>query len=133
MPNPPAAFSILTIVKSIFRRSIVFSRASLSARRPGFPTTSPTKRMLTGIFHGASLTDHRHLDLARILELRLDLFRHVFRHPERLVVGDLRRLHDDPKLSSRLDGERLLNALETVRDVFEFLQPLDVSLQNLAP
>src|SRR5512142_2448619 len=127
MPNPPAAFSMLTIVKSIFRRSIVFSRVSETARRPGLPTTSPTKRIrINGppssrVFHGAGLADDRDLDLARVLELGLDLLRDVLRQPQRFVVGDLRGLDDDPQLAPRLDRERLLHALEAVRDVLELL------------
>src|SRR5215813_1153954 len=44
-PNPPAAFSTFTIVKSIRCLSMRPSSASLRARRPGEPTTSPMKRM----------------------------------------------------------------------------------------
>ena len=44
-PNPPAAFSMFTIVKSILWRSMTLVSASFNARRPGDPTTSPTKRM----------------------------------------------------------------------------------------
>src|SRR6476660_8740631 len=76
-PNPPAAFSMLTTVKSIRRLSISGSSASSRARRPGEPTTSPTKRRFMAglparspcVLDGAGLADHGHLDLAGVLEL----------------------------------------------------------------
>src|SRR5215471_8553649 len=137
IPKPPAAFSMLTTVKSIRRLSMSGSSASWSARRPGAPTTSPTKSRFmrdasARVLHGARLPNDRDLDLAGILELRLDLLGHVAGEPERLVVGQARRLDDDPQLPSGLDGERLLDALEAVRDVLELLQALDVRLQDLA-
>src|SRR5215471_3855406 len=137
IPKPPAAFSMLTTVKSIRRLSMSGSSASWSARRPGAPTTSPTKSRFmrdasARVLHGARLPNDRDLDLAGILELRLDLLGHVAGEPERLVVGQARRLDDDPQLPSGLDGERLLDALEAVGDVLELLQALDVRLQDLA-
>src|SRR5437899_7635943 len=96
-PNPPAAFSMLTTVKSIFRLSISGRRASCRARLPGEPTTSPTKSKFTSVLcplvlgpwsttdYGPGTTDlpgvldrpgfsnDRDLDLARVLQLRLDL------------------------------------------------------------
>src|SRR5438132_719525 len=140
-PNPPAAFSTLTIVKSTFFRSISGESARSSARRPGEPTTSPTKRMfmerkfpipgLTGVLDRARLADHRDFDLPGILQLRLDLPRNVARQPESLVVRDPIGLDDDPQLPARLDGEGFLHPLETVGDVLELLEPLDVRLEDL--
>src|SRR6476660_8730755 len=100
-PKPPAAFSMFTIVKSMRLRSMTRVRASTIARRPGEPTTSPTKRMfirveaLSRVLHGPGLPDHRHLDLAGILQLGLDLLRDVARQPQSLVVRDAGRLDDD--------------------------------------
>src|SRR5262245_32731281 len=136
MPKPPAAFSTLTTVKSILRLSMSGRSASLSARRPGDPTTSPTKRRFTklpGVLHGPGLPNHGDLDLPGVLELRLDLLGDVAGEPERLVVGEARRFDDDPELPPRLDGEGLLDSLEPVGDVLELLQALDVGLQDLAP
>ena len=56
------------------------TRAPTTYDRP--PTTLPR------IFDGPGLPDHRDLDLAGILELRLDLLGHVAGEPERLVVRD---------------------------------------------
>src|SRR6266542_388039 len=156
-PNPPAAFSMLTTVKSIRRLSIKGRSASCEARRPGEPTTAPTKRMfivsatfyvrgstfpnlerrtssvaLPRIFDGPRLPDHGDLDLAGILQLRLDLLGHVAREPECLVVAQATGLDDDAQLAAGLNGKGLLNSLETVGDVLELLQPLDVGLQDLA-
>src|SRR6266508_3445830 len=164
-PNPPAAFSMLTTVKSMRRLSIKGSSASCKALRPEEPTTSPTKRTFitrepcavsgkprprtgprlvtrlttygsrtpaTRILDGPRLPDHGDLDLAGILQLRLDLLGHVAGEPERLVVAQAAGLDDDAQLAAGLDGEGLLDSLETVGDVLELLQPLDVGLQDLA-
>src|SRR4029077_20092586 len=45
-PAPPAAFSPLTITRSIFRSRFTAGTSAATAWRPGFPTTSPTKRTL---------------------------------------------------------------------------------------
>src|SRR5262249_62001986 len=116
---------------------MTFSSASASARRPGAPTTSPTKRMfmsegeasvLPCVFHGAGLPDDRDLDLPGVLQLGLDLLGHVARQPEGLVVGHAVGLDDDAQLAAGLDRESLLHALESVRDVLQLLEPLDVGL-----
>src|SRR5512143_3878116 len=74
-PKPAAAFSTLTITKSIPMEETISGRRSLMARRPGEPKMSATKRMFTrasaGVFHGARLADHHDLDLPRVLELPL--------------------------------------------------------------
>src|ERR1700730_14584479 len=169
-PNPPAAFSMFTIVKSIRCRSITPVSASPKARLPGAPTTSPTKRIfiksggrcqvagvrpgssrspityhlspityhlspttyhLPCVLHRPRLPNHCHFDLSWVLQLRFDLLRNVAGEPERLVIRYASRLDDDPELPARLDGERLLDSLESIGDVLELLEPLDVGLQDL--
>src|SRR5262245_22813432 len=85
-PRPAPPFSTLTTAKSMPIEETMSGRSSRTARRPGEPYTSATKRMFTsgrrsrglpGVLHGAGLPDHDHLDLARILELPLDAPRHV--------------------------------------------------------
>src|SRR5512139_3278252 len=141
-PKPPAAFSMLTTVKSILSRPMIFSSRE-SAFRPGFPTTSPTNRSFKaylsarvprggsggiekppGSFrkvNGPGFSDDRYLDLPRVLELRLDPLRDVLRHPEALVVVHLLRVDDDAQLSPGLDGVGLLDPLHAVRHLLELL------------
>src|SRR6266705_1798192 len=45
-PAPPAAFSPLAITRSMSRSRFTAGRSAATAWRPGFPTTSPTKRTL---------------------------------------------------------------------------------------
>src|SRR4051794_34346748 len=113
-----------------------------SARRPGLPITSPTKRsFIPGPPSSASsaraldrprLADHGHLDLAGVGQLLLDLASDVLRQPERRLVADLAAVDDDADLAAGLDGEGLLHPLEARRDLLQLLQPLDVGLQHLA-
>src|SRR5438445_4508899 len=99
--------------------------------RPTSSVLCPT--FLPGILHCAGLANHRDLDLAGILQLRLDLLGEVAREPEGLVVDQPVGLDDDAQLAPRLDSERLLNTLESVGNVLELLEALDVGLQDLAP
>src|ERR1700682_6161191 len=148
---------MFTIVKSIRCRSITPVSASPKARLPGAPTTSPTKRIfiksgvrcqVVGVRRGSSLSpvphhlsprifprprlpNHGHFDLSWVLQLRFDLLRNVAGEPERLVIRYASRLDDDPELPARLDGERLLDSLESIGDVLELLEPLDVGFQDL--
>src|ERR1044071_2203181 len=84
------------------------------------------------IFDHTHLANHRHFDLTRILQLRLDLPRDVFRQPDRLLVGDLLGVDDDAKLAPRLNREALRHAVHRVRDRLEALETVHVILENLA-
>ena len=55
----------------------------------------------------AALADHGHLDLARVLELVLDLARDLVREEHGAVVVDLGRLDDDADLAAGLERVRL--------------------------
>src|SRR5688500_9356085 len=138
MPKPPAAFSTLTTQKSTWWRSTSPGSSLRRTRRPGLPTMSPTKRSFTParrslrVFDRTGLADHRHLDLARLGEVLLDLLGDVAREPDRLLVGDLLAVDDDPNLAAGLDGEALLHALEARGDLLELLEALDVGLEDLA-
>src|SRR5207245_7503235 len=46
-PAPPAGFPPVTITRSTRRSRGMAGRSAATAWRPGFPTTSPTKRILT--------------------------------------------------------------------------------------
>src|SRR5687767_13756828 len=138
MPKPPAAFSTLTTQKSTWWRSTSPGRSLRRMRRPGLPTMSPTKRSFTParrslrVLDRTGLADDGDLDLPRVGEVLLDLLGDVAREPDRLLVGDLLAVHDDADLAARLDGEALLHALEARRDLLELLEPLHVSLEDLA-
>src|SRR6185436_10640809 len=84
------------------------------------------------IVDGACLTDHRHLDLARVFELVLDAAGDVLRQPHRFFVGDLLAFDHDPDFAAGLQGERLRHALERVGDALELFEPLDVGLEDVA-
>src|SRR5512138_3245892 len=140
-PNPAAAFSTFTTVKSMPIEETMSGRSSRTARRPGDPYTSATKRKFTvgsaaglpRVLHGARLADHDHLDLPGILELALDAARDVGRERHRARVVDVLGLDHDPDLASRLDGVGLLHPREAVGDLLERLEPLHVVLDALAP
>src|SRR5204862_7609870 len=68
------------------------------------------------------LPNHRHLDLARILELVFDAPRDVLRQPHGFLVGNLFALDHDPDLAPRLQRERFGHAAERVGDAFELFE-----------
>src|SRR2546423_7848024 len=111
-PAPPAAFSPLTMTMSILCSRFSAGTSAATACRPGFPTTSPTKRTLTealfGVLHRAGLADHGDFDLTGVLQRVLDLLRDVARKTRGLQVVELFGLHDDADLATRLDRERFL-------------------------
>src|SRR5512146_1121050 len=130
MPVPPAAFSQLATTRSVSRRDDSPARNSRTARRPGLPTTSPRNRThippaLPGVFHGPRLADHGDADLAGVRKLRLDLLGDIAREHRRRVVRHLHVVDDDAHLAARLDGVRLLDAGERLRDPLEILEPLE--------
>src|SRR5258706_5032463 len=88
---------------------------------------------LFGVIHRAGLTNHGDLDLAGVLELVLDSSRDILRQPDRLLVGDLLALDHDANLASRLQGERLRDALERIGNAFELFEAFDVRLEDVSP
>ena len=74
------------------------------------------RRLATGVeavrgdVRRAALADDRHLDLARVLELVLDLARDLVREQDRRVVVDLLRLDDHADLAAGLQRVDLLDA-----------------------
>src|SRR3954470_12417311 len=84
------------------------------------------------VVDGTRLADHRHLDLARILELVLNPPRDVLRQPDRLFVRDLLALDHDADLAPGLEGERFRDAFERVGNSFELLEPLYIRLEDVA-
>src|SRR6266540_25980 len=86
MTSAPASCNSFAILKSMRCSSRSKGRSAATASRPGRPTTSPTKRILTsretldrllGVLHGTRLADHGHLHLAGVLHRLLDLLRDV--------------------------------------------------------
>src|SRR2546423_9984582 len=65
---------------------------------------------LLRVLDRARLPDHRHLDLAGVLELLLDLAGDLVREQDRAVVVDRARLHHHPDLAARLHGVDLVDA-----------------------
>src|SRR5207253_1963546 len=80
----------------------------------------------------ALLADHRHLDLARVLELFLDVARDLVGEQLRLVVVDLLGLHDHTDLAPGLERIDAIDALPLRRQLLERLEALDVRLEALA-
>src|SRR5919204_3267065 len=107
-------------------------RSPRPARRSTSSARSASSSPLLRVLHRSRLADHRDLDLTRVLHRLLDLLRDVARQARAREVVDLLRLHDDADLAPGLDGERLLDALERVRDPLELLQALDVIRDDLA-
>src|SRR5262249_47044837 len=113
------------------------ARKAGSARRrnvmPGGPTTSPRERIrmvdsglriadlainsqsairnfLAGVLHGPRLADHRHLDLAWIIELFLNGPGDVPADAYRVAVASLRGVGDDAHFPAGLDGIGVFDA-----------------------
>src|SRR3989475_12285658 len=61
------------------------------------------------------LANHDHLDLARVLELALDLARDLIGETRRGGIVHRIGCDDDPHFASGLDGEDLLNTLKLRR------------------
>src|SRR4051794_30682515 len=78
------------------------------------------------------LPDHRHLDMARILELLLDLAGDLVREQHGAVVVE-RAGHDHhADLAAGLHGVDLVDAVVAGGDLLEVAQALDVLLERLA-
>src|SRR5690349_2062207 len=92
-----------------------------------FSVPTRRSRRSAGELARPHLADHRHLDLARISHLALDLAGDVARQHHGLVVADPRRLDEDADLATRLHGERLLDAAERVRDSLQVVEPAHVA------
>src|SRR5690349_3251207 len=104
----------------------------LSSARIAPPMAVPSIS-LAGKVHRARLADHHDLDLARILEVALDLARDLLGELARLAVVDRGGGNDHAHLSAGLDREHLLHARELGGDLLELGEPFDVGLEGLAP
>src|SRR5690554_251011 len=82
--------------------------------------------------HCPRLPDHDHLDLPGVLQLLLETTSDLLAHVDHPLVVDALRVDHHPDLAARLDREAALDALETLRDLLQLLQPLDVRLEHLA-
>src|SRR4051794_497049 len=79
----------------------------------------------------ARLADDRHLDLAGILELLLDLAGDLVRQQDGAVVVERAGVEHDPDLAAGLHRVDLVDAFMPRGDVLEVAQPLDVLLERL--
>src|SRR3954462_15883001 len=86
----------------------------------------------SSVVRGSRLPDHGDLDLARVLELLLDLARDLVREQDGAVVVEGARLHHHADLAARLHGVDLVDAVVARGDVLEVVQSLDVLLERLA-
>src|SRR5665648_839915 len=91
----------------------------------------PRRLRLLGDVDGAALADHGDPDLARVVELVLDVPGDLAGQQRRSVVVDLARLDHHAHLAARLHGEALLHALLALGDALQRLEPLDVVLERL--
>src|SRR5262245_4967422 len=98
-------------------------RSLMASRLPG----------LLRVLDRAGLPHHGDLDLARVLELLLDLLGDVARHDLRRQVVHVLRLDHHPDLAAGLHRVDLLHARVARADLLQALEPLDVGLQALAP
>src|SRR5918998_3411785 len=86
---------------------------------------------LSSVVGGARLPDHGDLDLARVLELLLDLARDLVAEQDGAVVVE-RPGHDHhADLAAGLHRVDLVDALVAGGDVLEVAQALDVLLERL--
>jgi hypothetical protein len=89
-------------------------------------------QLSTGVIGGAELADHRHLYLARVLEILLQFPSDAARQIASGKIVDLTRINHDPDLSTCLHGEHLLDPDEVAGECFEALEPANVRLEGLA-
>src|SRR5436190_14455158 len=94
-------------------------------------TASTLALGLLRVLDRARLPDDGHLDLARELELLLDLARDLVREQRRGVVVELARRHHDADLASGLHRVHLVHAGVAGGDLLEVAQPRDVLLERL--
>src|SRR5215213_11749231 len=87
---------------------------------------------LTSVVGGPRLPDDRHLDLARVLELLLDLAGDLVREQDGAVVVERARLDHHADLAAGLHGVDLVHAVVACGDLLEVAQALDVLLERLA-
>src|SRR5215510_15276986 len=97
-------------VRSRYRRSVMAPRL-------------PVAPHLLRVLDRARLAHHRDLDLARVLELLLDLLGDVARHDLRREVVDVLGLDHDPDLAAGLHRVDLLDARIARADLLEPLEP----------
>src|SRR3954464_11665055 len=86
----------------------------------------------SSVVRRSRLPDHGHLDLARVLELLLDLARDLVREQDGAVVVEGAGHHHHADLAAGLHRVDLVDAVVARRDLLEIAQALDVLLERLA-
>lgn len=79
------------------------------------------------------LADDSYFDLSGIGKAFFDFLYDVTSEPHGRKIIDFFGLNEDANFASGLDGVGLFNALETVGDLFEALEPFEIVVQALAP
>src|SRR5690606_37488911 len=85
------------------------------------------------VVHYPGFADDYDFDLARVLNLLLDLLDDVLHQEVGLAIVDLIRLDHDADFPAGLDGVGLFHAFEGIRYLFQGAETLDVRLQGLPP
>ena len=118
IPRPSAAFSPFTMQKSTPSSSRSAGSCDSTARRPGAPNTSPTKRILTGLAgrpaHDGERRGRMHLDqdvIARVVRVARERLRLDLRQVEQLPSFVLPAVTDAPTVS---DGSTAMFETETI-------------------
>src|SRR5712691_11959883 len=88
--------------------------------------------LVRGDIDGSALPDHRHLDLAGVLELVLDLASDLVRQKDSRVVVDVGGPDDHPDLAAGLQRVDLVDTRLRGGELLQCLEPLDVVLEALA-
>src|SRR6185295_7047002 len=76
---------------------------------------------LPRVLDDAGLPQDRDLNLARVLEILLDLLRQVARQAHGAGIVDIAGLHDHAHLSASLNGIGLVDSVERCRQLLERL------------
>src|SRR3954471_5331103 len=104
--------------------------AARPRRRPG--STRRTGYPLLRVVNRPRFTDHRHLDLAGVLQFTLHVTSDAMGEQGGAVVIHVLGLDDHADLAARLHRVDLLDAGVAAGDLLEVPQPLRVVLERLA-
>src|SRR5438105_4967520 len=99
---------------------------------PSSVVTVPLARSARKI-HRPRLTDHDHLDLPRVLQLRFDAPRDLLRQRRHATVVHIVGRHENAHLTACLNCVDLLDAAIARGDPLQPLEALDVRLERFPP
>src|SRR6266849_6825216 len=133
MQGPPAGLADDVADVEDADHAVAQSRGCAVSRwaGPRDPATLRPRNLLR-IINRPHLSDHSHLDLPGVLQLRFDLAGDILRQPDGLLVADLFGVDDDAKLAPGLNGEALRHSVHGVGNRFQSLEAVHVVLEDLA-